>query len=116
MESTTQPISIRVTSAAAAAIRQAIIDEKLSADTFLRIGVQGGGCSGLSYVLSFDEERREDDIVVEVEGARLLLDPKSEAVLRGTELDFTSGLNGKGFVFNNPNATGTCGCGSSFSV
>jgi len=108
--------SLRITAAAAQAVRQAIEDEKMPGDIYLRIGVKGGGCSGLSYALSFETERLSDDIVIEQEGVRLLLDPKSEGVLRGTELDYTSGLNGKGFVFNNPNATGTCGCGNSFSV
>ena len=116
MDATTHDTRIRITAAAAEAVRQSIQDEKMAPDTYLRVGVKGGGCSGLSYVLSFEPERQEVDVVIEQNGVRLLLDAKSEGVLRGTELDYTSGLNGKGFVFNNPNASGTCGCGQSFSV
>lgn len=108
--------SLKVTDAAVEAIRQARIDEKVPETAFLRVAVKGGGCSGLSYGLGFELEPEEGDRVVEAGDVRLLIDPRSEMVLRGTELDFTSGLNGKGFVFNNPNATGTCGCGNSFSV
>jgi iron-sulfur cluster assembly protein len=82
----------------------------------LRIGVKGGGCSGLSYSLGFDAEQHESDEIREVSGVRLLIDGKSLFYLDGTELDFSDGLNGRGFVFNNPNAVRTCGCGSSFGV
>lgn len=82
----------------------------------LRVGVKGGGCSGLSYSLGFDAEIRDTDGVFEVNSVRLVIDPKSMFYLGGTELDFTDGLNGRGFVFNNPNAVKTCGCGSSFGV
>jgi iron-sulfur cluster assembly protein len=86
-------------------------------DTYgLRVGVKGGGCSGLSYSLGFDKEAREGDKMVEVDGVRIFVDPKSLFYLSGTQLDYTDGLNGKGFVFNNPNATKSCGCGSSFGV
>jgi iron-sulfur cluster assembly protein len=86
-------------------------------DTYgLRVGVKGGGCSGLSYSLGFDKEAREGDKLVEVDGVRIFVDPKSLFYLSGTQLDYTDGLNGKGFVFNNPNATKSCGCGSSFGV
>jgi iron-sulfur cluster assembly protein len=82
----------------------------------LRVGVKGGGCSGLKYSLGFDAEQKEGDTVIEQEGIKLFVDGKSLFYLTGTELDFTDGLNGRGFVFNNPNATKTCGCGESFGV
>jgi iron-sulfur cluster assembly protein len=82
----------------------------------LRIGVKGGGCSGLSYSLGFDAEQREGDKVLEQDGVRVYIDGKSLFYLVGTVLDYTDGLSGRGFVFNNPQATRTCGCGSSFGV
>lgn len=82
----------------------------------LRLGVKGGGCSGLSYVLAFDDNIKEKDIVLEKHGVKIVVDQKSMFYLSGTTLDFTDGLNGRGFVFNNPQATKTCGCGSSFGV
>ena len=106
-----------ITDSAASAIKQAMDDEKLKPeDAYLRVGVKGGGCSGLSYDLSFKAEKHDGDTVIEKDGVRLLVDPKSQIYLVGMTLDFTTGLNGKGFVFNNPNATGTCGCGESFSA
>jgi len=85
-------------------------------NTFLRVGVKGGGCSGLSYELSFDGELNESDKLIEDKGVRILVDKKSMLYLVGTILDYSDGLNGKGFAFQNPNATRTCGCGESFSV
>jgi len=83
----------------------------------LRVGVKGGGCSGLTYVLEIvDEEPKESDKVVEGNGVRLFVDKKQYVFLAGTVLEYSGGLNGKGFVFNNPNAKTTCGCGTSFSV
>lgn len=82
----------------------------------LRVSVSGGGCSGLSYKLDFDETIGEKDKVFEQEGLKVVVDTKSLLYLNGMELDFSSGLNGKGFVFNNPNAKKSCGCGSSFGV
>lgn len=115
-ESTMAP-SIRITAAAAVAAREAMQAEGRSLDiTYLRVGVRAGGCSGYSYQLEFTSDRRESDSVIEKDGIRLLVDPKSEGFLKGTELDWSGGLNGKGFIFTNPNATGTCGCGESFSV
>jgi iron-sulfur cluster assembly protein len=81
----------------------------------LRLGVIGGGCSGLSYEMEFSE-RGDEDSVIEFAGFDVLLDPKSTIYLKGITLDFQDGLQGKGFVFGNPNATNTCGCGESFSV
>ncbi|QPJ65522.1 MAG: iron-sulfur cluster insertion protein ErpA [Candidatus Nitrohelix vancouverensis] len=81
----------------------------------LRLGVKGGGCSGLSYDLKFTA-KEEKDTIVEQEGFKIFMDPKSLIYLKGMQLDFQDGLQGKGFVFVNPNATSTCGCGESFSI
>lgn len=108
---------ITITDSAIAAVKDALRAEKLDeASTCLRVSVRAGGCSGYSYELDFTQDIQPEDRVIERNGVRVLLDPRSEIVLKGTELDYSSGLNGKGFVFNNPNATGTCGCGESFSV
>ena len=90
--------------------------ENRPADTFIRVGVEGGGCSGLSYKLEFDNQLKEGDQMFEDKGIKIVVDRKSFLYLVGTELEYTGGLNGKGFVFNNPNASRTCGCGESFSV
>lgn len=90
--------------------------ENRPADSFIRVGVEGGGCSGLSYKLEFDNVMKDGDQVFEDKGIKIVVDRKSFLYLVGTELQYTGGLNGKGFVFNNPNATRTCGCGESFSV
>jgi iron-sulfur cluster assembly protein len=84
--------------------------------TFIRVGVEGGGCSGLSYKLEFDHVSKEGDQVFMDKGIKIAVDKKSFLYLIGTELDYSGGLNGKGFVFINPNASRTCGCGESFSV
>ncbi len=89
---------------------------KHSEDAFVRVGVAGGGCSGLTYVLDFDNELKPDDKLFEDKGVKIVCDKKSFLYLIGTQLEFTDGLNGKGFVFNNPNASRTCGCGESFAV
>jgi iron-sulfur cluster assembly protein len=83
---------------------------------FIRVGVEGGGCSGLMYQLTFDNQEKEDDKTFENNGVRVVVDRKSYLYLVGTILDFSGGLNGKGFVFQNPNAGRTCGCGESFSL
>jgi len=83
---------------------------------FIRVGVESGGCSGLSYKLDFDDSKNEDDEIFEDNGISLLVNRKSYLYLIGTTLEFSDGLNGKGFVFNNPNASKTCGCGDSFSL
>ncbi len=82
----------------------------------LRVSVAGGGCSGLSYKLDFVPEGTEKDQTFERDGVRVVVDPKSLLYITGLELDFEGGLNGKGFVFHNPNAKKSCGCGSSFSA
>ena len=83
---------------------------------FIRVGVTGGGCSGLMYNLEFDNQIKDDDQVFEDNNVKVVVDKKSFLYLVGTELDFSGGLNGKGFVFVNPNASRTCGCGESFSL
>lgn len=83
---------------------------------FIRVGVEGGGCSGLMYQLDFDNEEKEEDKAFEDNGVKVVVDKKSFLYLVGTTLDFSGGLNGKGFVFVNPNADRTCGCGESFSI
>ena len=89
---------------------------KHSTDSYLRVGVEGGGCSGLSYKMDFDSERKDGDQLFEDKGVKILVDKKSFLYLVGTVLEYSGGLNGKGFQFNNPNATRTCGCGESFAV
>lgn len=83
---------------------------------FVRVGVESGGCSGLSYKLDFDKIKKDNDELIEDNGIKLLINKKSFLYLVGTTLEFSDGLNGKGFVFNNPNASRTCGCGESFSL
>lgn len=83
---------------------------------FVRVGVEGGGCSGLSYRLDFDNQEKEGDQAFEEDGIKVVVDMKSYLYLHGTELQFSDGLNGKGFEFHNPNASRTCGCGESFAV
>ncbi|MCG8575312.1 MAG: iron-sulfur cluster assembly accessory protein [Flavobacteriales bacterium] len=90
--------------------------EENKADHFIRVGVEGGGCSGLMYQLKFDNEIKEDDKEFEDNGIKVVVDKKSVLYLVGTILDYSGGLNGKGFVFSNPNASRTCGCGESFSL
>jgi len=107
---------ITITEKAKQKIEHLIQDGGLDASYFLRVSVQGGGCSGLSYNLDFDNEEKKGDQFFEDQGIRIALDMKSFLYLAGTELDFSDGLNGKGFNFHNPNASRTCGCGESFSV
>lgn len=85
-------------------------------DAYVRVGVTSGGCSGLSYNLKLDTEMKDEDKIFEDQGVRILIDKKSFLYLVGTTLEYSGGLNGKGFSFNNPNASRTCGCGESFAV
>ncbi|WP_081210350.1 HesB/IscA family protein [Salegentibacter sediminis] len=87
-----------------------------SAQDFVRVGVKSGGCSGLSYELNFDKQKAEDDKLFEDNDIKIVVDKRSVLYLAGTILEYSGGLNGKGFVFNNPNAQRTCGCGESFSL
>ena len=91
-------------------------DGKNTDSSFVRVGVKSGGCSGLSYDLDFDKEQQEGDKVFEDNGVKIIVDKKSFLYLIGTTLEYSGGLNGTGFVFNNPNANRTCGCGESFSL
>ena len=83
---------------------------------YVRVGVKSGGCSGLSYDLQFDKQQQDEDKVFEDNGVKIIVDKKSFLYLIGTTLEYSGGLNGTGFVFNNPNANRTCGCGESFSL
>ncbi|MCK6446549.1 MAG: iron-sulfur cluster assembly accessory protein [Planctomycetes bacterium] len=107
---------INLTDRAVIELRRIIQDQKLPEATALRVGVKGGGCSGFSYTLGFDDQVSETDQITEVEGVRVVCDPKSFLYLNGTQIDFEDTLMGRGFKFGNPNAAKTCGCGESFSV
>lgn len=100
---------------AAAKVKQ-LIEEEGNPDLKLRVFVSGGGCSGFQYGFTFDEERSDDDSVMEKDGVMLLIDPMSFQYLNGAEIDYQENLEGAQFVIKNPNATSTCGCGSSFSA
>ncbi len=107
---------IGITEKARAEVQRIMEDQNLPEATALRVGIKGGGCSGFSYTLGFDDQVGEADQVFEVEGVRVVCDPKSFLYLNGTEVDFEESLMGRGFKFGNPNASKTCGCGESFSV
>lgn len=114
-----QPIvndEISLTEKAVVEVRRLMASSNIPETHGLRLSVKGGGCSGLSYVLGFDAQPKESDRVMTVQGLQVFVDPKSLFYISGTVLDFSDGLNGKGFVFNNPQAQRTCGCGSSFGV
>ena len=116
MSSTQIDSEITITDKAVKEIKRIMDENKITQEFGLRIGVKGGGCSGLTYTLGFDPENREGDSIIEQEGVKLFIDGKSLFYLSGTQLDFSDGLNGKGFIFNNPNAIKSCGCGESFGV
>jgi iron-sulfur cluster assembly protein len=105
--------NVNVTGNAIKEIKKIMEENKIPTEYNLRIGVRGGGCSGLSYSLGFDVETKPTDNVIEKDGVSILIDMKSFLFLSGTEIDFIDDDKGKGFVFNNPNAQKTCGCGSS---
>lgn len=112
---TEMPSVLNFTETAAAKVKQ-LIDEEGIPGLKLRVFVTGGGCSGFQYGFTFDETVNEDDTAVEKNGVTLLIDPMSYQYLAGAEIDYTEGLQGSQFVIKNPNATTTCGCGSSFSA
>jgi iron-sulfur cluster assembly protein len=114
--STTQTVQLTLTPGALAKVREFIASEPSSETVGLRVGVMPGGCSGFKYELSIDEAPVEDDIVVDVEGVRVFVDPFSAQYLNGVKIDYVSTMQNSGFSFENPNATGGCGCGTSFSV
>lgn len=98
-------------------LQELILEDKtITPNHFLRVGVKGGGCSGLSYDMTFDNKINEGDHNFEYNNIKVVIDKKSFLYLIGTELDYSGGLNGKGFEYKNPNATRTCGCGESFSI
>ncbi|KXB98703.1 MAG: heme biosynthesis protein HemY [Chlorobi bacterium NICIL-2] len=107
---------ITITAKAIAEIKRIREQNNIPETYGLRMGVRGGGCSGFSYALGFDAEPRSNDIVLEADGLRVFIDAKSMFYLMGVTLDFSDGLMGRGFTFKNPNATRTCGCGSSFAA
>tara|TARA_B100002019_G_scaffold168382_1_gene145628 strand:- start:783 stop:1112 length:330 start_codon:yes stop_codon:yes gene_type:complete len=108
---------IKVSTNAQKKVSQLMCEEGFNPDQdFVRVGVKSGGCSGLSYDLSFDRSKTGEDRLFEDNKIKILVDKKSLLYLLGTTLDYSGGLNGKGFVFNNPNAERTCGCGESFSL
>jgi iron-sulfur cluster insertion protein len=109
------PAPLVFTDSAADKVKQ-LIDEEGNPELKLRVFVQGGGCSGFQYGFTFDEETNEDDTVMEKNGVQLLIDAMSYQYLVGAEIDYKDGLEGAQFVIKNPNATTTCGCGSSFSA
>ena len=107
---------IKITDSAKERLADLKEKEGFEKDAGLRVSVQGGGCSGLMYDLKFDENIQETDKIFEDKGIKILVDKKSLLYVLGTTLDFSGGLNGKGFQFINPNASRTCGCGESFAV
>ena len=112
---TDTPSPLVFTDSAANKVKELIIEEG-NPDLKLRVFVNGGGCSGFQYGFTFDEILNDDDTVMEKDGVKLLIDPMSYQYLVGAEIDYTEGLEGSQFVIRNPNASTTCGCGSSFSV
>lgn len=116
MVMTTDTSMITATDKAAMRVEELKKQGNLDSAYFIRVAVEGGGCSGLSYKLDFDNEEKPGDQAFESNGVKIVVDMKSFLYLCGTELDFSDGLNGKGFVFNNPNASRSCGCGESFAV
>jgi len=107
---------ISLTDKAVAEVKRIITEQALDEAPALRVGVSGGGCSGFSYVMTFDNDKKEGDQVMEVDGIRVVLDGEAEPYLDNMVIDFNDDLTKRGFVFNNPNASDNCGCGNSFSV
>ena len=112
---TDMPLPFVFTDSAASKVKELILEEG-NPDLKLRVFVSGGGCSGFQYGFTFDEVTTDDDTALEKNGVTLLIDPMSYQYLVGAEIDYSEGLEGAQFVIKNPNATSTCGCGSSFSV
>ncbi|MGH7458511.1 MAG: iron-sulfur cluster insertion protein ErpA [Longimicrobiaceae bacterium] len=108
------PISLSAT--AAEEVKKYMSEQDAKENAGLRVGVLPGGCSGFQYGLNIEDEPNDDDVVFELQGLRLFVDPFSHQYLTGTEIDYVTTFQGSGFTFNNPNASGGCGCGSSFTV
>ncbi len=111
----TMPCPIRLTKGAIDEVKMLRYEKEVPEDHHLRIGVKGGGCSGLSYILGFDKPE-ENDQLFDFEGLQILINKAHAMYLAGMEIDFLNGLQNRGFIFNNPNASDTCGCGTSFSA
>ncbi len=110
-------MAIELTERAAQEVKTIFEQNSLPAEkSYLRLGVKGGGCSGFSYALDLTENKNDNDEEWEVHGVKVICDPQSYVYLKGVSVDFKDEIMGRGFVFNNPNATGSCGCGSSFSA
>lgn len=114
MTALTSNIPLRITTTALEELKHLLTHGNLPADHALRVGVKGGGCSGYSYMLGFDKAQPGDELF-EIEGIRVLMHPAHGMYLAGMEIDYHEGLENRGFVFNNPNASETCGCGQSFA-
>jgi iron-sulfur cluster assembly protein/iron-sulfur cluster insertion protein len=110
-----RPSPVTLTDTAVSKVRELLASEEGADELALRVAVRPGGCSGYSYDMFFDSEIVDDDIVREFDSVRVVVDPESAALISGATLDYNDGLNGAGFHITNPNATRTCGCGSSFS-
>jgi len=106
---------VKLTTGAVAELKKLIDQQELTEEYGLRLGVEGGGCSGMNYILGFDQ-KKEGDTEYSIEGIRVFMNKAHGLYLAGMEVDFKNGLDARGFTFNNPNATSTCGCGSSFSA
>ena len=111
-----EPVPVTITPKAVEMVKTTRTQEGMDESYGLRVAVSGGGCSGFQYGLDFEQESRPTDAVFEVEGLRVFVDPVSARYLEGVTIDYVFGMNGAGFKFSNPKATGTCGCGSSFAV
>ncbi len=108
-------IPVSLTASAIKELKNVRIQENIPDDKLLRVGAKGGGCSGLTYVLDFDEKQTFDE-EFDIDGLKVIVDQRHALYLQGMEVDYQNGLNDRGFVFNNPNASSTCGCGTSFAV
>lgn len=115
METTIDTAPVRLTEGAIREIKRLMADPEFDATQRLRLGVKGGGCSGLSYVLGFDQVT-ENDVSFQVEGITCVMEKSHQLYLHGMEVDWQQGLGNRGFTFSNPNASSTCGCGTSFAV
>ncbi len=109
-------LTVAISEKAAEKIKYFAAKDGMTGNVGVRVAVKGGGCSGLTYDLIITDKELESDKIVEQYGVKVMVDKKSYIYLVGTELEFSDGLNGKGFIFQNPNATKTCGCGTSFAV
>jgi iron-sulfur cluster assembly protein len=117
MSATTQPIALTLTPSAVAKVKEFIAAEQVPAETGgLRMSVLPGGCSGFKYGLSIEDEPLDDDVILDATGVRVFVDPFSAQYLQGVEVDYVTTMQSSGFAFKNPNATGGCGCGSSFTA